>query len=70
MLTYGTGKGTAFRPLVLKSVNTGSVLKSYTAEVINSAPGRQCAGGALFSLAPVGGIGTTVPYTDVIMLPS
>ncbi|MFN8178071.1 MAG: FlgD immunoglobulin-like domain containing protein [bacterium] len=37
--TYAIGKGAAFRPLLLRGVNTGGVLQTYTAEVFNSATG-------------------------------
>jgi len=37
--TYAIGKGAFFRPLELKNVNTSSLSRTYTAEVINSASG-------------------------------
>lgn len=37
--TYAIGKGSAFRPLTMKSVDTGGVSRTFTAEAFNSASG-------------------------------
>lgn len=50
--TFAIGRAGSFRPLMLKSVNTGGVLRKYTAEVVASAPGGTPVE-PLFSLDPV-----------------